>query len=169
VSDPSWTLDRLNAETDVGELRAALHGCCAAESWISQIVTGRPYVNQAAIGARSDAATADLDDPGLAQALAGHPRIGERPGAHATWSSQEQAAMSGAADDVRAELTAANAAYEEQFGQVYLVCATGKDAAELLAICRARMANDPATEHGVVLEELAKINRIRLAKLLGRS
>jgi 2-oxo-4-hydroxy-4-carboxy-5-ureidoimidazoline decarboxylase len=162
----SWTLDRLNAAPDDEELRAALRECCAAESWIDRVIAGRPYRDRAALGAASDAATADLDDTGLAEALAGHPRIGERPAAHATWSSQEQAGVSGAADDVRADLAAANAAYETRFGQVYLVCATGKDASELLALCRARLTNDPVTERGVVLGELAKINRIRLHKLL---
>ena len=68
--------------------------------------------------------------------------------------------------DVIDKLAAANAEYEELFGHVYLVCATGKSAQELLAICEARLANDPDTERGVVLDELAKINRLRLTKLL---
>ena len=74
--------------------------------------------------------------------------------------------MAAAGADVRAELAAANAAYERRFGQVYLVCATGKSAEELLEICRSRLGNDPAAERRVVLAELAKISRIRLAKLL---
>jgi 2-oxo-4-hydroxy-4-carboxy-5-ureidoimidazoline decarboxylase len=74
--------------------------------------------------------------------------------------------VSRADEGVRAELVAANAAYETRFGHVYLVAATGKDAEELLAIARSRLNNDAGTERGVVLTELAKINRLRLAKLL---
>lgn len=143
---------------------AALRECCAADAWVAHVLGSRPYRDEDALGAASDAATAALDDTGLAQALAGHPRIGER--AHSAWSRQEQSGVAGAGDDVRTQLAAANAAYEQRFGHVYLVCATGRSADELLAICRSRLGNDPATERGVVLEELAKINRLRLAKLL---
>ncbi|HEY7009030.1 MAG TPA: 2-oxo-4-hydroxy-4-carboxy-5-ureidoimidazoline decarboxylase [Jatrophihabitantaceae bacterium] len=142
----------------------ALRQCCAADAWVDAIVAGRPYPDEDALGAASDKATLDLDDTGLAQALAGHPRIGER--VHGGWSSQEQSGVSGAGGDVRAQLAAANAEYEQRFGHVYLVCATGKSADEMLAICRARLANDPDTEEGVVRDELAKINRLRLAKLV---
>jgi 2-oxo-4-hydroxy-4-carboxy-5-ureidoimidazoline decarboxylase len=162
----SWTLEALNAAPDE-TLRAALSACCAARSWGSALIASRPYRDEAALFATSDAATLALDDAGLAEALAGHPRIGDRTGdGHGAWSRQEQAGVSGADDDVIAQLAAANAAYEELFGHVYLVCATGKSAAELLAICQARLSNDPVTEHGVVLDELAKINRLRLDKLL---
>ena len=76
------------------------------------------------------------------------------------------AGVAGAGDDLKRQLAAANAAYEQRFGHVYLVCATGRSAAELLAVCQARLGNDPAAERGVVLGELAKISRLRLAKLL---
>lgn len=156
-----------NTAPDDERLRASLRACCAADSWVSRMVAGRPYVSMEALAQASDTATADLDDAGLTQALAGHPRIGARPGGHAAaWSRQEQSGVAGAADDVRAELAAANAAYEQRFGHVYLVCATGRSAEELLAVCRTRLGNDPVTERGVVLAELAKINRLRLTKLL---
>jgi 2-oxo-4-hydroxy-4-carboxy-5-ureidoimidazoline decarboxylase len=116
---------------------------------------------------RLDWLTAALDDAGLGQALAGHPRIGEQLASHGgAWSRQEQAGVAEAGDDVRGQLAAANAAYEQRFGHVYLVCATGKSAAELLAVCQSRLANDPAAERWVVLGELAKINQLRLRKLL---
>jgi 2-oxo-4-hydroxy-4-carboxy-5-ureidoimidazoline decarboxylase len=160
-------LDTVNAAADDDSLRASLRACCAADSWIERIVAGRPYRDEAALGEASDAATADLDDTGLAQALAGHPRIGERVSGHdGSWSRQEQSGVSGAGENVRAQLAAANAAYEQRFGHVYLVCATGRTAEELLAVCRARLDNDPGAERRVVLDELAKINRLRLAKLL---
>ena len=74
--------------------------------------------------------------------------------------------MATAGADLLGELAAANAAYEQRFGHVYLVCASGRSAAELLAVCQARLGNGPETERGVVLGELAKINRLRLGKLL---
>jgi 2-oxo-4-hydroxy-4-carboxy-5-ureidoimidazoline decarboxylase len=156
-------LDAFNA-ADPADLRAPLRACCAADAWIDAVLDGRPYPDEAALGARSDAATAALDDFALGQALSGHPRIGER--ADSAWSNQEQAGMVDASADLHARLAAANAAYEQRFGHVYLVCATGKSALELLAICEARLANTAELERAVVLQELAKINRIRLTKLL---
>ncbi|MEO8888618.1 MAG: 2-oxo-4-hydroxy-4-carboxy-5-ureidoimidazoline decarboxylase [Jatrophihabitantaceae bacterium] len=164
---PDWTLDSLNRPQDEDALRDALHRCCAAQSWISSIDGGRPYRDEDALGDASDEATAALDAAGLAEALDGHPRIGQQAPSHSgAWSRQEQAGVSAADGSVRADLAAANAAYEERFGQLYLVCATGRSADQLLALCRARLTNDPRTEHAVVLDELAKINRLRLGKLL---
>jgi 2-oxo-4-hydroxy-4-carboxy-5-ureidoimidazoline decarboxylase len=154
------------------ELRDRLHSCCAAEAWVEEMMVGRPYRSEAALYAASDHATAELDDSGLEQALAGHPRIGDAAAAHggdgrsADWSRGEQAGVATAGAGVLAELAAANASYEQRFGHVYLVCASGRSAAELLAVCQARLDNDPETERGVVLGELAKINRLRLGKLL---
>jgi 2-oxo-4-hydroxy-4-carboxy-5-ureidoimidazoline decarboxylase len=159
-------LDWLNAAPDA-DLRTALSACCAADSWVARVGGGRPYPDEDALYAASDAATAALDDAGLGQALAAHPRIGERAAGHnGAWSRQEQAGVAGAGDALRGQLAAANAAYEQRFRHVYLVCATGKSAAELLAACRSRLGNDPATERRVVLGELATINQLRLRKLL---
>ena len=154
------------------ELRVRLHSCCAADAWGRQLIEGRPFRSEAALYAASDRATAALDEDGLQQALAGHPRIGDRAAAHggdgrsAAWSRGEQAGVATAGETLLAELATANAAYEQRFGHVYLVCASGRDAAELLAVCQSRLDNDPETERGVVVQELAKINRIRLEKLL---
>ncbi|MGH2860782.1 MAG: 2-oxo-4-hydroxy-4-carboxy-5-ureidoimidazoline decarboxylase [Solirubrobacteraceae bacterium] len=154
------------------ELRTRLASCCAAESWVEQVLTGRPYADEAELLAGSDDATAALDAVGLGQALAGHPRIGDRLSTHAgevratAWSSQEQAGVATAGADLVAALETANADYELRFGHVYLVCASGRSAAELLDVCRARLDSDLVTERGVVLNELAKINRLRLGKLL---
>jgi 2-oxo-4-hydroxy-4-carboxy-5-ureidoimidazoline decarboxylase len=158
-------LDSFNSAAADDRLRASLRACCAAESWVERIIAGRPYSSEGALAESSDDATAALDDTGLAQALAGHPRLGT--GGHVgAWSRQEQSGVASAGEDVRARLAAANAAYEQRFGHVYLVCATGRSADELLAVCEDRLNNDPVAERGVVLVELAKINRLRLGKLL---
>ena len=155
------------------ELGSALASCCAAQSWVARVLAGRPYGEPDELLALSDTATAELDSAGLEQALAGHPRIGERSphGSDARaggWSRQEQAGVASADVELLEQLAAANVAYEQRFGHVYLVCASGRGAAELLELCRARLGNDPATERGVVLGELAKINRLRLNRLLSQ-
>jgi 2-oxo-4-hydroxy-4-carboxy-5-ureidoimidazoline decarboxylase len=157
-------LDSFNAAR-AEELRAPLHACCDAEMWVEAIIDGRPYADEDALAAASDAATAGLNDIALGHALAGHPRIGERIHSGA-WSTQEQSGMNTADAELRARLAESNALYEKRFGHVYLVCATGKSASEMLAICRSRLDNAPEVERRVVLDELAKINRLRLTKLL---
>ena len=105
----------------------------------------------------------------MEEALAAHPRIGDRPKVAATtekrWSQGEQAGVADADQAVLTALADGNAAYEARFGHVYLVCASGKSAEELLGILQDRLDNDPAHEHGVVRGELAAITRLRLAKL----
>jgi 2-oxo-4-hydroxy-4-carboxy-5-ureidoimidazoline decarboxylase len=146
---------------------AALLACCSSGRWARMVLEGRPYESVAAVLAAADAALAGLTEAELDEALAGHPRIGERPGAgHSAWSAREQAGVAGADADVQAALVAGNRAYEERFGHVYLVCATGRSAAELLAILNQRLGNDPATERAVVRAELGKINRLRLGRML---
>jgi 2-oxo-4-hydroxy-4-carboxy-5-ureidoimidazoline decarboxylase len=83
------------------------------------------------------------------------------------WSRQEQAGVAGASVDTMAALAVGNKAYEERFGQVFLICATGLSAAEMLAALRTRVGNDPDTEAKIVREELRKITGLRLRKLLG--
>jgi 2-oxo-4-hydroxy-4-carboxy-5-ureidoimidazoline decarboxylase len=114
--------------------------------------------------ARSDASVAGLDQADLEQALAGHPRIGA---AAADARSRREQAGAQRADQATAEaLAAGNRAYEQRFGHIYLVCASGLNAAQLLALLRERLANEPAAEWRVVRRELGKINQIRLRQLL---
>jgi 2-oxo-4-hydroxy-4-carboxy-5-ureidoimidazoline decarboxylase len=147
------------------EARAALLGCCRAERWAEQVAEGRPYSSLGALQAR---AAQVLTDEDVTEALAGHPRIGQAPAAgHSSWSRSEQSGVADADQAVRAELAAGNQAYEARFGHIYLVCAAGRSAAELLAILQARLANDPETERQVMRGELIKINDLRLAQLIG--
>ena len=148
------------------EARRVLAGCCASSAWVGAVTEGRPYPSRDALLASSDAAVAALDETGLRQALDGHPRIGSatRPGSQ---SAAEQAGVAAAAAGLLRDLAEANAAYERRFGHIYLVCASGRSAADLLGVLRERLGNDQRTEWGVVAAELAKINRIRLRALLG--
>jgi 2-oxo-4-hydroxy-4-carboxy-5-ureidoimidazoline decarboxylase len=128
-------------------------------------VSGRPYASADQLLGRSDESVARLAPADLEQALAGHPRIGERHGADDR-SRREQAGVLGADPATIQALADGNEAYERRFGHIYLVCATGRSAGELLALLQERLGNEPETEWGVVRGELAKINRIRLATLL---
>lgn len=163
---PVADLDGDTADTAARLLRPS----CASARWIDRMVGGRPYGEMTALVAASDATIAALGWPDIEQALAAHPRIGARPqdGAggdrEAAWSSQEQAGTRDAAADVQAGLRAGNAAYEERFGHVFLICATGMPAADMLAALRTRLGHEPAAEREVVRDELTKIVRLRLAR-----
>ncbi|MEV6277514.1 2-oxo-4-hydroxy-4-carboxy-5-ureidoimidazoline decarboxylase [Nocardia sp. NPDC051832] len=154
----------LNALPEAAATQALL-ACCSAPEWARVIVAARPYGSAAELFATADAALAALPESEIDLALAGHPRIGAQPDTAA--SAREQAGVADAADTVRVALAEGNRAYEEKFGHIYLVCATGKSGAELLDLLTTRLGNDPATERQVMRTELVKINRIRLARLLG--
>jgi len=165
-------LARFNARPEPDAL-AELLACCAAPAWARQVAAGRPYRSLDGVLAASDDAVTAMTDADLAGALAGHPRIGEHgrgpasPDSRAaSWSSQEQAGMRTADQQTSQAMAELNQAYEDRFGHIYLVCAAGRSAAELLGLLRGRLGNDDATERRVVRGELAQINRLRLARLL---
>ena len=147
------------------EAERALLGCCSSTHWAGRVLAGLPYPSPGALLDGSDTATLALAETDLNDALAGHPRLGGRD--LAGTSAREQAGVLTSGDAARLELAAGNDAYERRFGHIYLACATGRTAGELLELLRARLGNDPQTEWGVVRSELARINRIRLARLIG--
>jgi 2-oxo-4-hydroxy-4-carboxy-5-ureidoimidazoline decarboxylase len=160
----------LNAATPQ-EAERALLACCAVPGWVRVVAAARPYADLDALTAVSDAALAALDWAGVEQALARHPRIGERArgdGREADWSRREQAAAATGDDELRAALTAGNVEYEQRFGHVFLICATGLPADAVLAALRARLGNDEDTERATVRGELGKIVRLRLATLVAQ-
>jgi 2-oxo-4-hydroxy-4-carboxy-5-ureidoimidazoline decarboxylase len=135
------------------------------------VAAGRPYPDLVALRAAADAASRALTWADVAQALAAHPRIGHRPagpGREAAWSRREQAGVAGADAAARAARAAANREYEARFGHLFLVCASGRSDAELLAAARARLANDETTERAVVADELRRIAALRLDRLVGQ-
>ena len=144
-----------------------LAACCASPRWVDSVAAGRPYSSPEQLYAAADDALADLDEVDIARALDGHPHIGERAeGDGGAWSRREQAGVSGARAETLRALADGNHAYEAKFGHVYLVCASGRSADELLAVLQQRLGNDPVTERAVVRRELGLINRIRLVRLV---
>jgi 2-oxo-4-hydroxy-4-carboxy-5-ureidoimidazoline decarboxylase len=164
-------LARFNGLTPA-EAGTALHACCAATAWIESIIQGRPYPDRVSLLDRSADELAGLDWAGIRQALDAHPRIGERAGGggkEAAWSAREQSGMDSATAETRAALLDANRAYEERFGHVFLIFATGRTDTEMLAAARERVGHDEATERDVVRTELTRIVALRLTKLLDGS
>jgi 2-oxo-4-hydroxy-4-carboxy-5-ureidoimidazoline decarboxylase len=152
-----------------GPAERDLLSCCASPRWAHRLTAGRPYPNLAALLAAADAALAGLPWPEVEQALSAHPRIGDRIAGtdrESGWSRREQAGMASADPATRAALEQANREYEQRFGHVFLVFATGRSDAELLAAARARLRNDDPVERDIVRAELGKIARLRLARLL---
>ncbi|MCP2339994.1 2-oxo-4-hydroxy-4-carboxy-5-ureidoimidazoline decarboxylase [Actinomadura rupiterrae] len=161
-------LDRLNAlPEDAAE--AELLTCCASRRWAAEVAAGRPYDDPAALAAASAKALDDLDWADVREALDAHPRIGDRAkgeGREARWSRGEQSGAASAADETKRLLLEGNRAYEERFGHVFLICATGRTAEEILADLRVRLGHDAETERSAVRAELAAITGLRLAKLI---
>ncbi|GAB36626.1 2-oxo-4-hydroxy-4-carboxy-5-ureidoimidazoline decarboxylase [Gordonia otitidis] len=143
---------------------STLYECCSSSIWALRVAKARPFVDDEALLEYADLILAELTETDLDEALAGHPRIGDRPDNAS--SSREQSGVTGADPAVLAELKQLNKEYEEKFGHVYLVFANGRPAEELLAILKERMRNDAPTERRVLRMELAKINRSRLQRML---
>jgi 2-oxo-4-hydroxy-4-carboxy-5-ureidoimidazoline decarboxylase len=152
------TLTDFNA-ADADDVRPALTACLAVPRWVDAILERRPYESRDALTAAADL---PLSSDEIRQAMAAHPRIGEKPkqqGTEGDWSRSEQSGV-----DNADAFAAANAEYEAKFGHVYLVCASGRSGGELVKILESRLDNDPATELAVAGRELLKIAELRLAK-----
>jgi 2-oxo-4-hydroxy-4-carboxy-5-ureidoimidazoline decarboxylase len=156
------TLDDLNAlSRDAAERE--LMRCCGSSRWAAAMAGRRPFGNAEQLYRAGDEIWSSLDGADWLEAFAHHPRIGERA---AGWAKDEQAGTRSASTHTTERLAARNHEYERQFGHVFLVCATGKQADEMLEQLDRRMSNDPATELRVAAAEQAKITRLRLEKLL---
>jgi len=161
-------LARFNA-LPLAAARTQLLACCKSAAWADRMAAGRPYSSAKDAVRQSSAIMSMLTVADLEAALAGHPRIGERPEGSeqsAQWSRSEQSAAATADDQTRRELAESNDEYEHRFGHVYLVSASGRSAADLLRLLRKRLTNSRQAEWQVVRAELQKINEIRLVKML---
>lgn len=156
-------LVEFNAAPDE-ELTHVLRACCDVPQWAAAVRGGRPYSDVADLLAVADQASRALTDADVNHALAAHPRIGERAqgdGKEATWSRREQQGVE-RSDRTATELLDGNRAYEDRFGRVFLICASGKSGDQILAALRARLDNDEETEAAVVADELRQIALLRL-------
>ena len=140
------------------ELTAALLVCADVPVWAAAVRDARPYPDESALFHVADELAQTWTDDEVERALAAHPRIGERAEG---MSRQEQAGVTPGE-----ELVQVNRDYEDRFGRVFLICATGLSTEEILAAARARLHNDADTEAAVVKDELRKIALLRLGKVL---
>jgi 2-oxo-4-hydroxy-4-carboxy-5-ureidoimidazoline decarboxylase len=150
---------------------AELTKCCASSRWADAMIAARPFASDAELFDAAERSWWALDRADWLEAFGAHPCIGDGaaagPGHAATreWSGQEQARAATAPLEVRAALAAGNAEYERRFGHVFLICAMGRPADEILVELRRRLENDPAAEIREAAGEQAKITRLRLARL----
>ena len=165
------TLDELNGLNEA-DATTAFTQCCTSTRWVERMVIDRPFESLAEMLEISDRIWEECDVDDYLEAFEGHPRIGDveslakKYANTKTWAGGEQKGVEGSDRAILERLSKGNADYEEKFGHIFIVCATGKSAAEMLALLEARMPNDPKTEVMVAAEEQNKITRIRLKKLL---
>ena len=143
--------------------REVLLGCLSVPRWADDVLAGQPYADRDSLLAVADRAARRLTDEELDQALAAHPRIGERGGAQ---SRREQAGVDPTAGDTAARLREGNLAYEQRFDRVFLIRAAGRDSEEILAELDRRLGNDDDTERAETVDNLRQIALLRLAAAL---
>ncbi len=153
------TLASFNAAPAQAALTRML-GCCASRRFAQAMADGRPYASLAAALAAVDTVFESLTWDDVLEGMAEHPRIGDRV------SGASAAEQSGVADASRAALVTGNREYEDRFGHVFLICATGLSGDQMLAALRARLTNDQQEERTVATTELRKITRLRVSKAL---
>jgi 2-oxo-4-hydroxy-4-carboxy-5-ureidoimidazoline decarboxylase len=160
-------LNELTAE----KARTAFGRCCGSSRWAEAMTGRRPFTTQAALFAAADEIWWELSKDDWLEAFAAHPRIGDLDGlrkkylATASWCAGEQAGVAGTGPEVLEALARGNRQYEERFGHLFIVCATGKTALEMLTLLEERLDNPHAHELTIAAREQAKITQLRLEKL----
>jgi 2-oxo-4-hydroxy-4-carboxy-5-ureidoimidazoline decarboxylase len=164
-----------NAPLEAGAIQ--ILPCCGSIAWARAMAARRPLRDEAALMAASDEAWRSLTESDWREAFNSHPRIGESNAPHpspqpspvqpsSAWAMEEQKEVADAGDTVKIALGQGNREYERRFGRIFIVCATGKSATELLEILRRRLQNDAGTELYEAAEQQRQITRIRLKKWL---
>ncbi len=164
-------LASLNA-MERGAAREALGRCCGATRWVEAMLEARPYPDRAALMAAAERAFAPLVRSDWLEAFGQHPRIGDAAALRARfpltagWAGEEQRGALAADEATLRELADGNRAYEDRFGYIFIVCATGRSAGEMLALLRGRLGNAPELELAVAAGEQKKITRLRIERLI---
>jgi 2-oxo-4-hydroxy-4-carboxy-5-ureidoimidazoline decarboxylase len=152
------------------EAARAILPCCGSKTWAASVASERPIRDEASLLATSDAIWRSLSETEWLEAFRSHPRIGESSAEKtvapqsAAWSAQEQQKAETADEALKMALKWGNREYEHKFGRIFIVCATGKSAGEILEILRRRLHNDEAAELQQAAEEQRQIMHLRLKK-----
>ena len=153
--------------------RGALLKCCSAEAWVERVLLDAPFEDEAALLESADRNWLDLKESDYLEAFSGHPKIGdinslkEKFSDTSSLASREQSSVASADDEVLKMLSIGNRSYESKFGFIFIVCATGKSAEEMLNLLQSRMVNDRETEVVNAAEQQRQIFHIRLKQIEG--
>jgi 2-oxo-4-hydroxy-4-carboxy-5-ureidoimidazoline decarboxylase len=146
--------------------------CCGSKAWARKMASQRPILDEAALLAACDQAWNSLAESDWLEAFRSHPRIGESrspasaSARSAAWSGEEQRKVGTSTEDIKVALADGNRAYEQRFNRIFIICATGKSAPEILDILRRRLGNDDAAELHEAAEQQRQIAHLRLKKWL---
>lgn len=149
----------------------SLMRCCGSQRWAERMMAARPFKSMEEIFDAAQRHWKNLEISDCLEAFGHHPRIGnldsmrKKYAATSSWASEEQQGAQAASEETINRLAIGNAEYETKFGHIFLICATGKSASEMLTSLEARMTHDSGTEIQIAMDEQAKITRLRLEKL----
>ena len=149
--------------------------CCGSTRWAAEMTTARPFETLETLLARAHDVWWSLDRSDWLEAFRSHPKIGEKKAADKVsaqsqqWSGQEQSGLTDASQNTVDSLAALNEDYEQKFGFIFIICATGKTSDEMLSALRERLQHDPEAELPIAAAEQGKITELRLKKLLTSS
>jgi len=167
--DEDMTLAEFNA-LPPATAQEKLMDCCGSGRWAATMCAQRPFAEANALFEAADQHWRNLERADWLEAFSHHPQIGEKAAAgsesHRRWAASEQSGARDTAEDVKLRMAEGNRAYLDKFGYIYIVCATGKSAEEMLALLEDRLHNDPVWELQISAEQQRQITRLRLQKLL---
>ena len=163
-------IKRLN-DLSAADAEAEFLKCCGSTKWARAMTDARPFVSEEELFAKADDISSSLKDEDWREAFRAHPKIGAKKAAtvqspqEKKWSAQEQSGVTEASAGTISQLAERNREYEDRFGFIFIVCASGKSSDEMLAVLNSRIDNDQRTELRIASEEQRKITRLRLEKL----
>ena len=166
-------LEELNTLTH-GEASDKFSICCSASKWVEQMIGCRPFQNKDKLFELAEKTWFALTRNDWLEAFSHHPKIGDTEALQKKfqrtqpWTKNEQAGVKGVSEDALKGLAAGNRLYKDKFGYIFIVCATGKSADEMLALLKERLENDPEAELLIAAKEQNKITRLRLEKLFNQ-
>ena len=146
--------------------KSELTCCCGSVRWVEEMVRLRPFETIEEILQSADQVWSHMEREDILEAFSHHPKIGDIESLRERWTKGEQKGVTSADEEVLKGLALGNLAYESQFGYIFIVCATGKSAQEMLSLLQERLQNDPNREWAISANEQRKIIQIRLQKLL---
>lgn len=143
---------------------AELFQCCGSSAWVSKMLTILPVKDEAALLSAAYVCWQQCSLGDWLEAFTHHPQIGAKT--DSKWTAEEQAGVAESSLPVLDALAICNQQYYDKFGYIFIVCATGKPAAEMLSILKERLLHDPEQEIQIAVAEQDKITKLRLQKLV---